>query len=313
MIGETTESFECFGGRCAVRVTDPDKPAVLAAVEGARHTLLEAHRTLSRFDPDSELSRLNRDPRRTVPVSPLLRQLVAGALNAGLRSGGLVDATLVDEIEACGYTESRDFSLGSAAVHLSACGGPAAPSPRAGWCELAVDESAGTVSRPPGLRVDPGGIAKGLMADLVAEALAGFRSFAVDCCGDLRVGGTAGRVRAIQVADPSGGTPLHELRIASGAVATSGITRRSWVDADGRVAHQILDPGTGLPAFTGIVQVTAVAPTGLYAETLAKAALLTGADGADAWLPFGGVIVSEDGDVRIVDALTRILPEVLAA
>jgi thiamine biosynthesis lipoprotein len=313
MIGETTESFECFGGRCAVRVTDPDKPSSLAAVEGARHTLLEAHRTLSRFDPDSELYRLNRDPRRTVPVSPLLRQLVAAALSAGLRSGGLVDATLVDEIEACGYAESRDFSPGPAAVHLSARGGPATPSPRAGWCELAVDERAGTVSRPPGLRVDPGGIAKGLMADLVAETLAGFRSFAVDCCGDLRVGGTAGLVRAVQVGDPSGGTPLHELRIASGAIATSGITRRSWVDADGRVAHQILDPATGLPAFTGVVQTTAVAPTGLYAETLAKAALLAGPDRAEAWLPYGGVILTEDGDVRIVDALTRVLPEVLAA
>jgi FAD:protein FMN transferase len=313
VIGEISESFECFGGRCAVRVTDPDQPAAVAAAEAARHTLLEAHRTLSRFDPDSELSHLNRDPRRTVPVSPLLRQLVAAALNAGLRSGGMVDATLVDEIEACGYGESRDFSVGAAAVHLAARSGPAAPSPRAGWCELAVDERAGTVSRPPGLRVDPGGIAKGLMADLVAEALAGFRSFAVDCCGDLRVGGTAGRVRAIQVADPSGGTHLHELRLASGAVATSGITRRSWVDADGRVAHQILDPATGLPAFTGIVQTTAVAPTGLYAETLAKAALLAGPDGAEAWLPYGGVILTEDGDVRIVDALTRVLPEVLAA
>lgn len=151
------------------------------------------------------------------------------------------------------------------------------------------------------------------MADLVGEALAGFRSFAVDCCGDLRVGGTAGLARVIQVGNPSGGMPLHELRIASGAVATSGITRRSWVDADGRVSHQILDPATGLPAFTGIVQTTAVAPSGLHAETLAKAALLAGPDRADAWLPFGGVIVSEDGDVRIVDALTGILPEVLAA
>lgn len=313
MTGEISESFECFGGRCAVRVSHRDEPAALAAVEDARRTLLEAHRTLSRFDPDSELSRLNRDPRRTVPVSRLLRQLVAGALSAGLRSGGLVDATLVDEIEACGYAESRDFSVGTAAVRLSAPGGPAAPSLRAGWCELGVDERAGTVSRPPGVRIDPGGIAKGLMADVIGETLAGFRSYAVDCCGDLRVGGTAGRERAIQVSDPSGGTPLHELRIASGAIATSGITRRSWVDADGRVAHQILDPATGLPAFTGIVQTTAVAPSGLYAETLAKAALLAGPDRADAWLPFGGVIVTGDGDVRIVDPLTVVLPEVLAA
>jgi thiamine biosynthesis lipoprotein len=312
MIGGATETFECFGGRCSVRVVDPDKPSALAAVESARHTLLEAHRTLSRFDPESELSRLNRDPRRTVPVSSLLRQLVAAALNAGLRSGGLVDATLVDEIEACGYGESRSFSDGAAA-HLSASGGPAAPSPRAGWCELAVDERAGTASRPPGLRVDPGGIAKGLMADIVGEALAGFRSFAVDCCGDLRVGGTVGRVRSIQVADPDGGASLHDFLIASGALATSGITRRAWVDREGRAAHQIIDPSSGLPAFTGVVQATAVAPSGLYAETLAKAALLAGPAGAEEWLPYGGVIVLEGGDVRIVEALTRVLPEVLAA
>ena len=234
-----------------------------------------------------------------MPASPLLRQLVAAALAAGLRSGGLVDATLVDEIEAAGYGESRDFD-GPAGVQPPPRR-PAAPSPRAGWCELAVDERAGTVSRPPGLRIDPGGIAKGLLADLVAEALAGFRSFAVDCCGDLRVGGTAGRARPIQVGDPGGGAPLHELRIAAGAVATSGITRRSWIGAEGRAAHQILDPATGLPAFTGIVQTTAVAPSGLLAETLAKAALLVGPDRADAWLPFGGVIVTEGGGCAVVD------------
>lgn len=132
MSREVVETFECFGGRCAVRVGDPDQETARWAVDRARQALLDAHAALSRFDPDSELSRLNRDPRAEVPASPLLRRVVAAALTAGLRSGGLVDATLVDEIEAAGYGESRDFDrpvLGDAMPppHSAAAG------PRAGW------------------------------------------------------------------------------------------------------------------------------------------------------------------------------------
>ncbi|HVX33467.1 MAG TPA: FAD:protein FMN transferase, partial [Solirubrobacterales bacterium] len=231
---------------------------------------------------------------------------------AGLRSGGLVDATLVEEIEAAGYADSRDFDL-PGEERAAPAPRPAAPNPRAAWCLLGVDERAGTVTRPPGVRIDPGGIAKGLLADLAGESLAGFERFAVDCCGDLRVGGTVGRPRAILVDDPGGGEPLWELRIADGAVATSGITRRAWTGEDGRPAHQILDPASGEPAFTGIVQVTAVAPTGLLAETFAKAALLAGAEGAEPRLPYGGVIVAADGAVRFVEPLPSVLPEVQAA
>ncbi len=311
-----TETFACFGGRCAVRVADPDAEVARRAVERARQTLLEAHRALSRFDPDSELSRLNRDPRAEVPASPLLRRVVAAALTAGLRSGGLVDATLVDEIEAAGYAESRDFAEAGGAVGSAGAPveepHPAFPNPRAGWCEFGVDEPAGTVTRPPGVRLDPGGIAKGLLADLVGEPLADFDSFAVDCCGDLRVGGADGRAQRILVDDPAGGPPLHELEIADGAVATSGITRRAWAGADGRPAHQLIDPATGRPAFTGIVQATALAPTGLLAETLAKSALLGGPAAVAEHLPFGGVVVAADGDVQVLDPLPAILPEVLA-
>jgi thiamine biosynthesis lipoprotein len=311
-VTEAVETFPCFGGRCAVRVDGEDEREVASAVLEAKRILLAAHVALSRFAPESELSRLNRDPRETVPASPLLRRTVGAALLAGLRSGGLVDATLVAEIEMAGYAESRDFADPGYAPAAPAPRA-AAPNPRAGWCLFAVDEVAGTVSRPPGVRLDPGGIAKGLLADLVGEALAGFESYAVDCCGDLRVGGADGRMRRILVDDPDGGEPLHELRIADGSVATSGITRRAWTDDQGRPAHQILDPATGRPAFTGVVQATAVAPTALLAETLAKSALLVGPEAAPSQLPFGGVIVEDGGAVRVVEPVGAVLAEVLAA
>jgi thiamine biosynthesis lipoprotein len=164
-----------------------------------------------------------------------------------------------------------------------------------------VDRGENVVFRPPGLRLDSGGLAKGLFCDLLARTLETHEAFAVDCAGDVRIGGRAGLERAIQVSSPVGAEVLHSFTETSGAAATSGIGRRSWIDADGRPCHHLLDPSTGRPAFTGIVQVTALAGRAALAEVCAKAALLSGPEGARGWLPDGGVIVYDDGSHDVVE------------
>jgi thiamine biosynthesis lipoprotein len=120
----------------------------------------------------------------------------------------------------------------------------------------------------------------------------------VDCCGDLRIGG---RQRTVRVDDPFGRGVLHELEVADCGVATSGIGRRSWIGADGRPAHHLLDPSTGRPAYTGVVQATALAPTAAEAEWRAKAALLGGPGTAAMWVArHGGVVVMDDGSHEVV-------------
>jgi thiamine biosynthesis lipoprotein len=152
------------------------------------------------------------------------------------------------------------------------------------------------IGRPAGLVIDTGGTTKGLLADAVAHTLAPFAHFVVDCGGDMRVGGSAGAPRDVLVAHPLTGTPHATLAIADGAVATSGIGNRVWRRPDGRPAHHLLDPSTGEPAWTGLIAVTATAPTALEAETIAKAALLTGPAGARERLArHGGVLVHDDG------------------
>ena len=89
-------------------------------------------------------------------------------------------------------------------------------------------------------------------------------------------------------------------------MATSGIGRRSWLGSDGRPAHHLLDPATGRPAFTGLVQATAVAPSALQAEVRAKAALLAGPREAARWLPDGGVLVLDDGSHRVLAPAPRV-------
>lgn len=311
---EARLEFACFGGVASVHVRGSSEDQGRRLAERGRELLLDAHRRLSRFEPASELSRLNRDPRTEIPASPLLRRLVGAVLTAGLRSGGLVDATLLDAIERAGYRSSR----GRAEVRpltraeLAAQGrAPAQANAAAEWRSVRVDADAGTVIRPPGVRIDGGGIAKGLLADLVGEELAGAQTYAVGCCGDVKLGGSSGLPRRVRVDNPFGTEPLHEFAIGAGAVATSGITRRSWDEREGTLAHQILDPGSGRPAFTGIVQATALAPTALEAEILAKSALLAGPGDAKRWLPFGGVLVPVEGEPEVI-AGTEPLPAVAA-
>jgi thiamine biosynthesis lipoprotein len=293
MSRDAVERFGCFGGTCEVRVAGEDARAAAVA---ARERLLEWHDRFTRFTPDSELSRLNADPRDEVPASETMLALAEAVAAAGERTAGLVDGTLAHEIEAVGYTSANGRAALplALALRLAPPRRAAGPSPHARWRHIAADRDAGVLRRPPGFAIDSGGLAKGLFADLLAAQLASHPGFVVNCAGDLRIGGT--QPRPIRVASPFGGAIVHTFALAAGAAATSGISARAWLDASGAPAHHLLDPATGAPAFTGVVQATALAPTALEAEIRAKAALLSGPDGARAWLePHGGVVVRDDG------------------
>ena len=283
------DSFACFGSTCTVDIDGAD-------VADARATLLSWHERFTRFDPASELSRFNTDPRAEIPVTPLLARLAAAARWAAELSGGLVDSTLLGDLERAGYGESLSTALDLREALARAPRRKAArpaPEPPA----IDVDFERLTVRRAPGLRLDSGGLAKGVFADALAETLAGRRAFAVDCAGDLRVGG---RARSVHVRGPFEDDLLHTFRLADAGVATSGIGRRSWAGPDGRPAHHLLDPATGRPAYTGVVQATAIAPTALEAEVRAKAAVLSGPDAAAEWLPHGGLVVCDDASYLVV-------------
>jgi thiamine biosynthesis lipoprotein len=300
---EQRDAFACFGSRCTVIVADRQVADARAAVAQARRRLLEWHGQFSRFQRGSEMTRMNEAAEETVAVSPMMRRVVEAAVNAARATGGLVDPTLVSEIERAGYEshfEGDGLPLG-VALALAPDRAPAAPAPAANWRHVRTDRRAGTVTRPPGVRIDPGGIAKGVFADELASLLSGYEAFVVDCGGDMRLGGRLALARDVHVASPFDESILHTFAVASGGVATSGVGRRSWLDRDGRPAHHLLDPASGRPAFTGIVQVTALAPTAIAAESLSKAALLSGPARAERVLVHGGAIVLEDGNFVVLE------------
>jgi thiamine biosynthesis lipoprotein len=271
------------------------------AVSDARALIHEYHARLSRFLPESELCGLNRDPRPVVPASALLRSAVRAALWAAQRSGGLVDPCLLDALEAAGYVRSYR-PAGAVPLPSGRCR-PATPHPDPLWQSVRVDDDAGVVERPAGLRLDLGGSGKGHVADLTAARLTSSDRWVVDCGGDIRVGGS----RQVEIAHPLRDAPAARLILSDGAVATSSVVARAWTTRDGRRAHHLLDPRTGRPVWTGLLTATALAPTTLEAETLAKIALLRGPADANRVLEtHGGVLVHADGRVETIGSLAKL-------
>jgi len=251
-------------------------------------------RMWSRFLPTSEISRANALGGWHVVVSSETLLLVGCSIAGWAHTGGSFDPTVLAAVRAAGY--DRDFgSVARVAASLQ----PADPNPSPGCAGIVRDEQIGTITLPPGVELDPGGIGKGLAADLVTAELIenGALGALVNVGGDVRVRGDApnGVSWDIAVEDPvRPGAELLRIGLLDGAIATSSRAKRSWQTAGG-AAHHLIDPRTGQPSSSRHATVTAVASDAWWGEVVAKAVLIDEL-GIDAGARYGARVVTVDVD-----------------
>ena len=247
--------FRAMGTEIELLVEADEAAGALAAAEAEFHRL-EA--LLSRFRPDSELSRLNREG--TLEAGPDLLRVVDLALAANESTGGRFDIRVHDALVAAGY--DRSFELVAPDDPTAA----RAPVRRPGG----IDVRDGVILLDDGVRLDLGGIGKGYACERAAEILGTAGPCLVNAGGDI-----ATRAGTWTVAIETAQKPLTLELSGDSALATSGRDLRRWRRA-GRDLHHLIDPATGLPSESDLLRVTAIAHDAVAAEVAAKALFLAG-------------------------------------
>lgn len=263
-----------------------------------RSLFIEWEQTLSRFLPESELSRLNRHAGIPVVLSGLLYAVLATALTAARATDGVYDPAMLDQLVQVGYDRSFDQLP---AVRFD----PILPGePGGGWRGIQVNPIYRTVLLPVGVRLDFGGIAKGMAVDAALKKLHrnGIGPALVNAGGDLAVLGLPPAAERWPIAVP-GRVQSWTIPLRRGAVATSGIAHRHWWQGE-TLRHHLLDPRTGLPAESDLWSVTVVTDRCEQAEVAAKVAFILGSRrGADFLRRqrIAGLLVQEDGTWEAVE------------
>jgi len=254
---------------------------------------------LTRFDEASELMACNADPDERVSVGPTLAAVLDWATTAWQLSGGVVDISLLDA-RLC--AEDPGLPRGTVPAMVE----------RPAWRVMHGPARRCLVERPPGVRFDLDGVAKGWIADRALDLLSAWPGGLVDADGDIALDLVRGVEWAVAVADPrpAASAPLGVLRIAGTApwrvrmgVATSGTTNHRWPASAGsmRASHHLIDPRTRQPADTDVVQATVIARSGAEAEALAKTAVILGSNAGLRFLErstaAGALLLEENGTV----------------
>jgi thiamine biosynthesis lipoprotein len=287
-----------LGTLMRVVVTRPDR--LVTAKAAANKIIAAIDQAASRFREDSELSRLNRQPGRTVRISALLAQAVAAGLRGARLTDGAVDPTVGSAVRLAGY--DRDFDsipADGSPINLKVSRVP-------GWQAIDFDEAARTVVVPQGVEIDLGATGKALAADLAAAAAReamGDGGVLVSLGGDIAVAGEPPQEGwAVQTSEDSNAHTEEEeetITIQSGGIASSSTTVRRWTRG-GVELHHIIDPATGLPAEGRWRTATVVAGSCVDANIASTAAIVMG-ESAVTWLTANRLparLVGRDGSVH---------------
>lgn len=270
--GQPLERYEFdephMGTKFTITLYATDKATAVNAVRAAFKRVRELEAVLSDYRTDSEVMKLcaanDADPGKPRPVSADLAATLTVALDVSAKSDGTFDVT-VGPLSKLWRDARKAKQLPDTTAAL----------PKVGYKKLTFDPAAKTLTMAvPGMRLDFGGIGKGIAADEALKVLKanGVPRALIAASGDIAAGDPPPDRDhwRVEIAPIGTGKPARTVKLANAAVSTSGDLYQ-FVEIDGVRYSHVLDPRTGKP-LTGRRSVTVIAPTGGRADALAKAA-----------------------------------------
>lgn len=285
-----------------------------------------AESTFSRFSPTSEISRLNQTDRGWIAISALTYDLLVDAVAAYHATAGMFNPFLAEKMRTVGYDQSFE-----ALPQVKVARGMneqqkilAGAEPGAGQKGYSIDEAllellefdfaTQNVKLAKSTEVDVGGIAKGWIAQRAANKMLanGVKQGLIDAGGDVVLWGCDPSQGSwgVGIGHPMGGEQdIADLWLEGlTAVATSSVVKRRWQQVGGQTAHHILDPRTGRPTNTDLLQATVIARDLVSAEQYTKGLIVLGSEEGGRWFSarcpeLAYIVVRSDGAILHSDNL----------
>lgn len=273
-----------MGVHCRIDIAAPQAPQL---VDSAIHLLNDLENLWSRFRPTSDISRLNHANGLPLHVDPRTVSLIAAMKQANTDTHGSFNPCQLPAQIAHGDAES-----------LRSPGNTVIPDNSEVFTSLNEIQfhSTNSVSLPPHMTLDAGGIGKGFAADLIAQQTIenGATYVCVNLGGDIRINQASSTPRdlPIDIMHPlQSDTVVSTISLRTGAVATSARNARQ---RDSRGIHNHI-MGTD----TNIVGASVIASSAMWADVWTKHLILA-PSGLQDIKAFGlaGLIVWSDGRVE---------------
>ena len=239
----------------------------------------EIEHRMSTYVDESDVTRFNRSTTTDwFPVASSTCEVVLLWLSVSTLTGGAFDITVGPLVDLWGFGPNGEIDATPAPELL------AATRERTGYAGVSADCSQPAIRKDRGeLEIDLSAVAKGYAVDVLADMLDahGFENYLVEVGGEMRVAGTKPGGEAWRVGIEA---PVRDRRdvydalgITGTAVASSG-DYRNYLEIDGRFYSHTIDPRTGAPVAHTTGGVTVLAPSAGYADALATALLVLGAE-----------------------------------
>ena len=254
---------------------------------------------LSKTIATSDVSRINAAGGKTVTVDPETWEILRRAKEINALTGGAFSITIAPVSALWTFTGLETNTIPTDEMRLSVL-------------HLVDDQKIelgenNTVTLPAGMQIDLGGIAKGYIADKVAELLRE-KAYA----GIISLGGnvyTVGRKPdgsrfGVGITNPEATFTSKAIIYTEGCtVVTSGTYERGF-NFGGVRYHHILDPKTGWPSQSDLVSATFVMDSSMTADALATACIVIGSEKSlelAASQGLDAMFIKEDGSVVFTD------------
>lgn len=231
-------------------------------------------KTCNRFDPTSELSKLNATAGKApFQCGELLWDLLMASKTFYEISDGAFDVTITPLMKLWGFYRKQSRLPSKAEVQKALA--------NVGFDKIEFNAAKKTVFfKNPNLQIDLGGIAKGYAVDYAYKAV---QSYNIER-GLINLGGNlrcfpepppGKEFYAIGVRDPFvKGEVFGAFHAVDAAVATSG-NYEKYVVIDGKRYTHIMNPKTGMPVI-GSVAVTVTAPSATWCDALSTTFFIQG-------------------------------------